>query len=82
MSAIQEMSLGDFRVYAIGSLVRIGPENERIEGVVTGIKLQSCGHVSYEVSWWDGRTRNSEWLEGCECVFGEAAETTQIGFRT
>lgn len=64
-------------LYAIGSKVKIGGG---IAGVVTRISITSRTKVLYEVAWWDGRTRKSEWLEEFEVEALDPGDNMKIGF--
>ena len=46
-------------VYRIGSKVLIA--NEDIEGMIIGICMR-LNDVTYEVVWWDHRTKRTAWL--------------------
>jgi hypothetical protein len=51
-------------VLEIGSSVVIDGE---IPATVTGINIRGVEHrLQYEVTWWDERTRKSEWVEPYE----------------
>jgi hypothetical protein len=50
----------------------------RILAVMVGAKLG----VSYQVAWWDGRTRNVEWVEEVELGPNAAAKTVRLGWAT
>ena len=54
--------MDELEVFRYGTSVVIGGE---IPGIITGIMVRES-KVSYEVSWWDGRTHNCKWLENCE----------------
>lgn len=74
------MSHTIIKVIAPGATVRIG---QMVKGMVTQISLRGDGTtVLYEVAWWDGNTRNCQWLHDFEVV--QAAEDTTeqitIGF--
>jgi hypothetical protein len=51
-------------VFEIGSQVVIDGE---IPATITGINIRGIEHrLQYEVTWWDERTRRSEWVEPFE----------------
>lgn len=53
-------------IYELGSEVVVDKE---IPAVITGVNIRSAENsvrVSYEVTWWEERTRKSEWLEPFE----------------
>jgi hypothetical protein len=66
------------RLLPIGRTVRLGFDGD-IEGVVTGINIMVSG-VQYQVAWWNGRSRSSEWLFPNE-IFDGGPPSLQIGFR-
>ncbi|MGZ6045670.1 MAG: hypothetical protein ACXWNW_14170 [Isosphaeraceae bacterium] len=64
-------------VLPLGSRVSLG--DGTIPAIVTAIIIRG-DRPSYEVVWWDGRARKSEWLETSEVKSDEVART-KIGFR-
>jgi hypothetical protein len=60
-----------------GSPVTIG---ESIPATVTSISIGPNNHTQYHVAWWDGNSRQAEWLEECE-VQPASNTTTAIGFK-
>ena len=49
---------------APGTLVAIGPPDRATEGVVLAVTVRGPRRaVSYDVAWWDGGTRRSDWLQ-------------------
>ncbi len=46
-------------IYKPGTRVKC---NDRIEGTITSIQIQSCSRVLYEIAIWDGSTRTVYWL--------------------
>lgn len=65
------------QVWPVGAKVIVGTD---ITGTVTGIMLRAG--VTYEVVWWDGRTRRCEWLAECEIKPGSEDSTKlRIGFK-
>ena len=64
----------------VGCRVFVGSADDRIAGVLTGIKIEHNEFVRYEVSWWDGRTHNCKLLEACEVEFRDKSEGFRIGF--
>jgi hypothetical protein len=52
------------QVFEIGSQVVIDGE---IPATITGINIRGTEHrLCYECTWWEERTRKSEWLEPFE----------------
>lgn len=67
-------------VFQVGSPVIIG---EHIEARVLAISIYEHNRVSYQVVWWDGNTRKTDWLESFE-VQPHKGEITKlrIGFKS
>ncbi len=70
------------QVTPIGTPVRFGGnDGDRIPGVVNAICVREGDHVTYEVVYWDGRTRKCEWMERRELIVEEkVAKVVRIGF--
>jgi len=68
----------DVLVHDIGTEVQIGPGDETITGTVIQIAIAEHGKVQYQISWWSGRERKTEWLEAFEVVAGQPS--VKIGF--
>jgi Ethanolamine utilization protein EutJ (predicted chaperonin) len=68
-------------VIEIGSKVFVGPD-DTVTGEVLAVKLSGPrgASIEYEVVWWCGRTRNTEWVAACE-VRPQVEQATDIGFR-
>jgi hypothetical protein len=65
-------------VLEIGSHVVIDGE---IPATITGINIRGIEHrLQYEVTWWDERSRKSEWVEPFEIKHQEA-KTRTLSFR-
>lgn len=62
-------------VYPIGTNVRF--RGTDINGIVTAVCYRK--YISYEISWFDGRKRITDWCEETELVFDEES-MTEIGF--
>lgn len=68
-------------VLAIGTRVRLGDPADPIPGTILGISIREAGRVTYEVVWWDGRERRSEWLERAEFEMEKGGgRAVRIGF--
>lgn len=68
------------QVYAIGTPVFLGPHREHVQATVTGVSIRGEGHVAYECAWWDGRKRETAWIEACEVCHDGDPEYVRIGF--
>jgi len=65
-------------VFEIGSHVVIDGE---IPAIVTAINVRGTEHrLQYEVTWWDERTRKSEWVEPFE-IKPKDAKTRTMTFK-
>lgn len=62
-------------VIAIGSTVTLADD---IDAIVTAVCIRGNG-ITYECSWWNGRSRCSEWLSDCE-IKVKPATVNRIGF--
>ena len=64
----------DIEVYEIGSQVTIDGD---IPATVTAINIRGMEHrLQYEVTWWDERTRKTEWVDPFEIKPMEAKTRT------
>jgi len=68
---------------APGSACLIGPLKETcpIPATVVAVCLYDSERVSYQVAWWDGRSRRCEWLESCEVKPAKNSPLKTVGFR-
>ena len=58
-----------------GATVKIGGR----DGLVSALSIaMNKSTARYEVVWWDGATRKSEWVD--ECELSDTTERIQIGF--
>lgn len=72
------MAMAALEVYEIGSSVVIDGE---IPGTVTGIIVRGQEHrLQYEVTWWDERSRKSDWFEPFE-IRATDAKTRTMHFK-
>ena len=60
-----------------GTSVLIGDD---IPAVVMGVLIRANKSVTYECSWWNGRTREEKWLAECEVEMADGREYSAIGF--
>lgn len=66
-------------VLDLGTQVLIGTEHD-IVGRISAVTIRAA--VTYEVTWWDGRTRCTGWFEEWEIKpLGHAAREIKMGFR-
>ena len=67
----------EMNVLALGTTVRLSDD---LTGIVTQICILGQNHVRYEVAWWDGNTRHSQWFESFEVKPAEERQPMRIGF--
>ena len=70
-----EMRTLTFDVPLPGDIVTIA---EGLKGTVTGVCVRDEHAVTIEVTWWDGRTRQTAWFSPYE--LGADQAKGQIGF--
>lgn len=61
-----------------GSAVLIG---EKVRAVVLQVVVRDKNLIEYQVSWWEGNSRRSEWLQEIEVERSDSTQSLQIGFR-
>lgn len=59
-----------------------GSKVDPIEATIVALRVQNGLTVDYQVIWWDGRTRKSEWLESFEVTTKENTDKLAIGFKS
>ncbi len=65
-------------VMQVGSPVTLSGD---IPAIITSIAIDGKCHITYQCVWWNGRTRNSEWLKQFEVTRTDEAEGMTIGFQ-
>jgi hypothetical protein len=55
-------------IYGYGERVFIGADVGKIEATVLGVEMRGPGYqrLQYLVTWWDDKTRKTEWLDAIE----------------
>ena len=71
------MNKAHIEVFSIGTVVDLG---EKLKGTVIEILISGNQCVKYKCSWWDGKTRKSEWFYARE-IDGPYEERIQFGFK-
>lgn len=66
-------------ILPIGTKVGIGPQKEII-GTIIGICIRGRGYLTYEVQWWDGRTKKEDWFHE-DLVKAKEDRLMRIGFK-
>lgn len=69
--------------YVVGSRVKLSKETE---GIITGICLRGTPpniHIKYEVTWWNGEDKKSDWFDPVEIshLYARSIPKFSIGFR-
>lgn len=82
------INLENLNVYPIGTYVKFvngTDENECAEDLPVGMILEIAikpNGVLYFVGWWDGSSRNTEWVDELEFVLVDpTVQKIKIGFR-
>lgn len=70
------MSKNSVELYKIGSKVKL---TDDVYGVITGITIRGDNYITYECSWWNGRSYDSKWFHSSE-ISVTTAEKYKIGF--
>lgn len=58
-------------VLDVGTEVSLGPEGDRLKGIITGVAIYDRAQVQYRVVWWDCRTRKEDWVTEGEVIVVE-----------
>lgn len=66
-------------VMQVGSPVTLADD---IPARITSIKIDDKCRISYECVWWNGQTRNAEWLEQFEVTRTDETQRMTVGFLT
>ena len=82
--AVNTWMASDRSVLEIGSAVNIGTVDDPIPAVVHAVSLRGKGGAvaQYECVWWDGKTRNTGWIDEREIIQASKPLTARmnIGF--
>lgn len=65
-------------VWAPGTKVLIA--DGEIPATVTAVLIRESGKITYEVVWWDKRSRICQWFENMEVVQYKEACRNNVGF--
>lgn len=69
-------------IYKIGTDVFIGSDfDKKLFGVIEAICIKGVNHqwITYQVCWWDGLTRRSEWLPPEQFELCNTTKNEKIG---
>lgn len=72
--------MNNLEVMMPGSPCQIGPHQDKIKGRILEVCVRDKNCISYKVSWWDGRSRKTEWLEQIEVSRVDETLGIKIGF--
>lgn len=70
------MSKNSVEIYKIGSKVKLADD---VDGTITAISIRGNNYITYECSWWNGRSHDSKWFYTDE-IEATSNEKTRIGF--
>lgn len=70
------MSKNSLELHKIGSKVKLADD---VYGVISAICIRANSYVTYECSWWNGRSADNKWFHESEIEVTEN-EKTRIGF--
>jgi hypothetical protein len=70
------MSKNSLETFKIGSKVKL---TEDVYGTISAICIRGNNYVTYECSWWNGRSNDSKWFYDSE-IEVTISEKTRIGF--
>ena len=70
------MTKNSLDLYGVGSKVKLADD---VYGIITAICLRGDNYVTYECSWWNGRSHDSKWFHSDE-IEVTLSEKTRIGF--
>ncbi len=68
-----------FDILKPGSMVKIGP-NADLAAMILQVRIQEQDHVDYQVVWWNGKERKTEWITGLELTSRGWEDKQAIGF--
>lgn len=74
---IKPTDTSPIEVIPVGSIVYIGDD---VPATVMAIWIRANNHVSYECSWWNGRSREEKWVEAFEVHKTEKTVRQKVGF--
>jgi uncharacterized protein YodC (DUF2158 family) len=68
-------------VMPIGTKVSLGHSlEEAIDAVITSVCIKQNNYVTYECSWWSGRSNETGWFHETQFLNSDNVERTKIGF--
>jgi hypothetical protein len=70
------MTKNTLEIYKIGSKVKLADD---IHGSITAICIRGNNYITYECSWWNGRSHDNKWFYADE-IEVTTGEKTKIGF--
>jgi len=70
------MTKNSIELHRIGSKVKLADD---VEGTIIAISIRGNNYITYECSWWNGRSHDSKWFHSDEIEI-TSTEKTRIGF--
>ena len=70
------MTKNSLELHKVGSKVKLAND---VYGVISGVCIRANNYVTYECSWWNGRSVDNKWFHESEIEVTEN-EKTRIGF--
>jgi uncharacterized protein YodC (DUF2158 family) len=53
-----------------------------LPAIVVGVSIYSDDTIQYQCAWWNGRSRNKDWIKPCEIVSAvNSSSKMKIGFK-
>ncbi len=74
----KQKTMRQIEVMQVGSPVTL---SEDIQARITGVMIEENYHITYRCVWWEGGTRNVEWLEQFEVTQADEPQGMTIGFQ-
>lgn len=71
--------INDLIIIRPGSEVTL-PSSPKAKATVLAAAIYPGRRVTYQVAWWEGRTRQEAWVESVEIAEGAPENPMKIGF--
>lgn len=75
----RETNMNKLMVYPPGTAVLIGFGDDIFAAQVLAVAVYAH-NIQYQVSWWDGRQRRTDWLEDFEVQSQHEGQKLPLGF--
>ena len=70
------MTKNSLELYKVGTKVKL---TEDVYGQISAVSIRANNYITYECSWWNGRSVDNKWFHESEIEITES-EKTRIGF--